>query len=151
MSATATSRRRVASVNPSLPYEGEAHGVRFSCTPADYAAGKMTLCLQSLTDTGGFKGAAARLCDALNGRWSHRCHGYQLAPSRAVLWRALFVAGWDAGVDWRGGHYGTSEGPKLESPDGRKVTLKEATAEIAAANLGGTQAESASDPAPAQH
>lgn len=113
-----------------LSYTGEAHGVRFTCAPARYAAGKMTLRLESLTDTGGFKGAAHRLCDALNGRWSHRCCGYHLTPSRAILWRALFVAGWDAEIDWRNaGPYGTREGPRLETPDGRSVTLSEAATE----------------------
>jgi hypothetical protein len=114
-----------------LPFEGEAHGERFRCLRARCARGKCALTLEKITPDG-FKGAGARLAEALNGRWTGRDRGYLLAPSRAALWRALFVAGWDAGMDWRGS-YGVSEAPKLEAPDGRTMTLKEAAAEIAAA------------------
>ena len=119
-----------AALAQSHAYIGEAHGVRFTCSPASYAEGKMTLRLECLTDTGGMKGAADRLAEALNGKWSNRCKGYHLAPSRALLWRALFVAGYDAELDCRGGHYSTKEAPKIEAPDGRKLSLKEAAAEV---------------------
>ena len=112
-----------------LSYEGKAHGVSFTCHPAPYAKGKMQIQLsKDAAISDGFKGAADRLLDALNATWRHR-GGFALAPSRATLWRKLFVAGWDASTDWRGA-WGISEPPQLHSPDGRAMTLKEAIAEV---------------------
>lgn len=112
----------------SFAFEGAARGVKFRCHPGNYAKGKMSLWLEK-EKPDGFKGAADRLAEALNAKWNGRS-GYVIAPSRATLWRKLFVAGWDADMDWRGSAYGTSEGPLLESPDGRRVTLQVAAKEF---------------------
>ena len=116
-----------------LSYDGEAHGVRFHCGPAPYATGKMSLQITKLVPDGGkgavdvYKGAADYLAEALNGRWTDRGKAYLLAPSRATLWRAAFLAGWDAEMDWRRGHYGRdAEAPMLITPDKKAVTLAEA-------------------------
>jgi hypothetical protein len=115
-------------------YEGEARGVRFACTPADYAQGKMAIRIEKVGGSDGYKGAADRLLDALNARYVGRGHAYIISPSRAALWRALFVGGWDAEMDWRGcGAYGTKDAPLLETPDRLKVTLAEAQRLIKAA------------------
>lgn len=110
-----------------LSYQGTAHGVTFTCQPCNRPRDKMAIQIVGASPDG-FKGPAQRLLDALNARWRHR-GGYALAPSRATLWRKLFIAGWDAEMDWRGA-YGHTEAPKLEAPDGRKMTLREAEREI---------------------
>ncbi len=117
--------------NPGI-FSGEARGVVFHSVAASYAAGKVTLRLRTLKPDG-LKGPAGRLAEALNGRWTNRCKGYHLVPSRAAAWKLLFEAGWDAEMDWRGvATYGTREGPKFQSPDGRAVSLKEAITEVSA-------------------
>lgn len=108
-------------------FTGEARGVRFQCSPTSYVRGKMSLHLET-EERNIYKGPAHRLLDALNARWSRRS-SYVLTPSRAKLWQTLFVQGWDAATDWRGA-YGCKEAPKLESPDGGKMTLKEAIAAV---------------------
>jgi hypothetical protein len=61
-----------------------------------------------LDGEGGWKGRAARLAEAMNGRWSHRAGGYVLTSERRrQLFAALYAAGWDGG--WNGG---------LVQPDG---------------------------------
>jgi hypothetical protein len=109
-------------------FEGHHNGVKFVCRPASYAKGKMQLQYEKDDKSDILKGPSGRLLDALNARYSHRS-GYILAPSRAVQWRDLFVAGWDAEIDWRG-CYGSKKSPLFESPDGRKMPLKDALAEL---------------------
>ncbi len=117
------------SPDPSLPsYSGHAHGVAFTCAPARYAKGKCSLHITA-DKSDGWKGPADRLLDALNANWNRRS-GYVIAPSRALLWRALFEAGWDAEMDWRHGHYATDKAPLLVAPDGRKIPLREAAKEM---------------------
>lgn len=136
MNAAHTNRE---ALSRSHSYEGEAHGVRFTCHACNRPRGKMRLTLHQTKDHS-FKRAAERLIDALNGQWA-RSSGYTLAPSRALLWRDLFVAGWDAGMDWRG-CYGEKTPPLLEAPDGRQMTLKEAAEEIAREKAGADAASS---------
>lgn len=116
----------------SLSYHGEHNGITFRCSPARYAKGKMSIQIQKdERNATGFKGAADRLLDVLNARYSRRS-GYMLSPSRAVQWRDLFITGWDAETDLRG-CYGCKTAPLLESPDGRKMPLKDALKEMAKA------------------
>ena len=113
---------------PEIPcYVGTHAGVDYRIGPARYANGKASIQLTK-AKSDGFKGPAERLLDALNARWSRRC-GYIIAPSRATQWRALFLAGWDAGIDWRGS-CGCTTPPLFESPSGENMTLAQALARI---------------------
>lgn len=73
----------------------------------------------------GLKGREANLIDALNGRYSHRCGGYILPESKEKFLRFLVDNNWDA--NWRILHNSPAI---VESPDGRKMTVKAAKKEI---------------------
>ena len=45
-----------------------------------------------------YKTRAARLLDALKGRWSHRQRGYVVSETKAVKFARLYAAGYDATI-----------------------------------------------------
>ena len=68
----------------------------FTIGPARYARGQKAV--QVFDSRYGFKGRAARLCDALRGRYTHRERAYIMSPAKADKLRQLYAAGWDANV-----------------------------------------------------
>lgn len=91
------------------------------CTPythgrARYAKGMVALRVHD--SVGGFMGRAARLAQALKGRWSGREHAYILSPSKLRRFEELYAAGWDAALKFDSiysTHY------ELEAPRGHAV------------------------------
>jgi hypothetical protein len=65
-------------------------------TDARYAKGQKMV--RPVSDGSGFKGRAHRLIDALNGRWSNRCHGYVMSARKVERLAELYLAGFDATV-----------------------------------------------------
>jgi hypothetical protein len=43
----------------------------------------------------GYKTRAARLAEALKGRWTHRAGGYVVSPTKAAKFERLYAEGWD--------------------------------------------------------
>ena len=62
---------------------------------ARYAKGQVAVRCPS---PNGFKSRAARLAEALKGRWSNRESAYIMAPTKEARLRKLFAEGWDASV-----------------------------------------------------
>jgi hypothetical protein len=100
-------------------------GPGFACFPARYAKG--TAVIQISGDGSGFKGTGAWLAEALGGRWSRRNKGYAMAPNRALQWRALYLAGFEPSRRY----FFKDRTPYTFERDGRKLTLREALAEVA--------------------
>lgn len=111
----------------SLAYSGHHDGVRFTCSPNRYGKG-MVLSLQNDTRDM-WKNRAAWLAEALNGHWA-RGHqeGFRLSNARAVQWKSLYLAGWDANVPM----FKSAEHPVTFSlNNGPEMSLKEALKQIA--------------------
>lgn len=75
--------------------QGTHRGETYSIAPARYAKGKCVVQCRALVPDG-YKTEGAWLAEALGGRWVHRSHGHQMAPSRARAWMRLFLAGFEA-------------------------------------------------------
>lgn len=93
-------------------------------TPARYAKGKMSA--QCSGDGSGFKDREQRLCEAIGGRWSNRCHSYILSRAQARDVLILAAAGWDAYTI-----FGREDGREFlhyENYPGQSFTRKEALA-----------------------
>ena len=106
------------------PLSGVRRGEAFTVEPARYSVGKVVVAVKKV-DGGGFKGAGARLAEALGGKWAGRDHGYQLAPQRAVDWCDLHAAGADA----RYRFFEADESKDIfELRDNKNLTLSQARA-----------------------
>jgi len=64
--------------------------------PARYAKGQMAI--TPLDSHQGFKGSVSRLCDVLNGKYSHREHAYIMSPAKVKKLELLIDAGWDGSL-----------------------------------------------------
>jgi len=62
-------------------------------SPARYAKNKMLVRAPSAT---GYKTRAARLADALKGKWTNRERGYIMSKTKAEKLKKLYTDGWDA-------------------------------------------------------
>jgi hypothetical protein len=68
----------------------------YTIVPARYA--KNLWVIKPRSDGSGFKTRAARLAEALNGRWVHRSGGYHVSKARADRFKMLYAAGFDAHI-----------------------------------------------------
>lgn len=108
-------------------YSGKHDGVTYSCEAARYGKG-MVLRLEK-DESDGWKNRASWLAEGLNGRWA-RGHqeGFRMSPTRAIQWRTLYLAGWNANVPL----FKSADKPVTFSLNsGPEMTLKEALVEIA--------------------
>jgi len=111
-----------------LAYSGHHDGVSFTCVAARYGKG-MVLTLENDTRDM-WKNRASWLAEALNGRWA-RAHqpGFRLSNTRAMQWKTLYLAGWDANVPM----FKSADKPVTFSlKNGPEMSLKEALKQIAA-------------------
>lgn len=79
-------------------FSGQLGNVRYTCTPHRYGKGMVLHLDREKTGPDDiFKDRASWLAQALGGRWA-RGHqeGYRIAPTRALQFKLLFEAGWDA-------------------------------------------------------
>jgi hypothetical protein len=68
--------------------------VNFEIVGYRYAKGKV--CVRTPSDGSGWKTRAARLAEALGGRWTHRAGGYLMTSRRAEVFALKYAQGWDA-------------------------------------------------------
>ncbi len=66
----------------------------YTLTPARYA--KKSVAVRPLDNHGDSKGRSARLCGALNARWSNRERAYVMSESKGRKFEELFAVGADA-------------------------------------------------------
>lgn len=114
----------------SAAFSGTKGRCRFTCSAARYGKGMVLALDRDKTDDGDiYKDDAAWLAEALGGKWA-RGHqrGYRIAVSRALQWRTLYLAGFEASRRY----FGNDNKPYTFSlGDGPKLTLKEALALVA--------------------